>query len=118
MPKIKNMIVRLILSIGLIFLSHSTFGQIQRCPDEFTYEIKENEGTYSIDVIGQKFDSYSFSLYNLSDNNQLIIRKTSNDLEEGVLRFSDIVSGYIYIIQVKGEDNCLYTIGGMEGIKP
>jgi len=88
------------------------------CDDVFNYEMSENSTSeFNISITKSTMDNFNFKLFSIDRKEKLIDELRSNSSSNSV-EFKNLNKDNIYLIQVYGINNdCRFTIGGIEGIK-
>jgi len=88
------------------------------CDDVFDYEISENSTSeFNISITKSTMDNFNFKLFSIDRKEKLVDELRSNSSSNSI-EFKNLNKDNVYLIQVYGINNdCRFTIGGMEGIK-
>ena len=106
--------------LTLMLYSVSTNAQIQPCDDEFIYTLNDDsDNFFSIEIEKSSSENYLCKLFSIKSKTELINQiNTADETQNDFIIFTELRKDDVYLIQVYGAGNdCIFTIGGMEGIK-
>jgi len=88
------------------------------CEDVFSYEVSESsEKKFDLKISKSSNEDFNFKLFSINEGTELISEIRSNNSNQSI-RFEDLDKNDFYLIQVYGlQNDCRFTIGGMDGIK-
>ncbi|MBK6264501.1 hypothetical protein JKA74_05580 [Marivirga sp. S37H4] len=106
----------LLVLIAILLPVTSSYAQVQPCNEEFSYQIGQDELGETLLVEKTSNKKYKYKLFAISTETRLIEELEDNIMNDKIL-FSGLKQDEIYLVQISGDDGCLFTLGGMEGIK-
>lgn len=88
------------------------------CDNVFDYEISETSNSeFNILISISSNDNFTFKLFSIGGEVSLV-NEISSENSNKKIEFDGLDKDKVYLVQVYGISNdCLFTIGGMEGIK-
>jgi hypothetical protein len=104
--------------ISLSVFSQATPTKNLICENVFSYEVTErSDNNFDLTISKSSNDNFNFKLFSIKEGTELISEIRSDNSSQSI-EFKGLDKNNFYLVQVYGLDNdCRFTIGGMEGIK-